>query len=95
MGGGECGNLGSGVEAPGKIFKIIPPYGLLRPVDVAPSGVAVCPMRNTWCWEHLCTTGGGIKIRTPTPPRPNRGKERGGHLIPIQVDHLGCEAPIH
>ena len=41
MGGGEGGNLGIGVEAPGGIFKSAPPDGLYRPDDVATSGVEI------------------------------------------------------
>ena len=60
MDGGKCGNMGSGVLTPGRIFKSVPPDRLCRPDDVAPSEVAVFTAFNAQCWASLCTAGGGI-----------------------------------
>ena len=61
MGGGEGGNLGRGGEAPGSIFKIIPPYGLCWPNYIAPEGMLVCSAFNPQFWYHICTTRGAIE----------------------------------
>ena len=61
MGGGEGGNLGSGGEAPGGIFKIITPDGLCQPDDVTPEGVVVCLVYKPWCWSYLFYAGAALR----------------------------------
>ena len=93
MGGGEGGNLGSGGGAPGVIWKIIPPYNLCWNANVNSSGVAVSPVRYPRCWAPSFDAGGGIEGQLS--PGPVRGKERGGHRLPSQEDHLRREGGRH
>ena len=56
MGEGEGGNLGSGGEAPGGIFKNAPIYGLCQPDKVTLAGGVVFPARNHQFLDPICVT---------------------------------------
>ena len=75
MGGGEVVHLGSRGEAPGRVFKSVPPDGLFQLDAVDTEGGAVCTARNPRCWDPLYATVGGIEGRLY--PIPVRGQERG------------------
>ena len=77
MGVGEGGNLGSRGKVSIGICKIILLDGLCWPDNVAPTGVEVCPARNTHCWYPLCATG--IVIERRLYYGPVRRKDKGVH----------------
>ena len=64
MGVGKVASLGSRVEDPGRIFKIISPGSLCLLGGNDPKGLAVHPMCHPWGWFTTCSGGSRDQERT-------------------------------